>query len=271
MTWNSRGFYVGQVTMARPAPPVPQPPPRLPKLKQIPIILNNFNRLSTTKKLAGDLYSLGYANIHILDNNSTYAPLLQWYQDCPYTVKRLEANMEQLAIYNSGYINEFIKEPWIVYSDSDVELFAAIPENFISRIIEKAEKYGYTKAGLALRINDLPDNEYANHYRQWEAKYWQKQVEPDVYEADIDTTFCIIKPGQPFDYKALRLGGNLTARHVPWYVDFDGLDEEEKYYLQNSRDWSTYKRFYNSYVKNMDIIDRKKGKNPGLTGITKES
>lgn len=256
MTWNSRGFYVGQATMVLPVQPVPLPQP-LP-LKDIPIVINNFNRLTTTKKLSGDLYSLGYRNIHILDNNSTYEPLLQWYKECPYTVKMLGENMEQLAIYNSGYINQFIDKEWVVYSDSDLLLNAAIPENFVDLIIEKAQKYNYTKAGLALEINDLPDNEYANHYRWWESRYWQKQLEPDVYEAHIDTTFCIIKPGLPFDYAAIRLAGNLTARHLPWYSDFNDLDQEEKYYLQHSRDWSTYKRFYNSHISNMDIIDRKK-------------
>ncbi len=219
----------------------------------IPIILNNFNRLSTTKKLSDDLYSLGYRNIHILDNFSTYPPLLSWYDSCTYTVKRLEANLEQLSIYNSGYINEFIDCPWVVYSDSDILLNAAIPENFVDLIIKKAEKYKYTKAGLALQINDLPDNEYANHYKWWESKYWEKQLEPDVYEADIDTTFCVIKPGLPFDYKALRLAGNLTARHLPWYVDFDNLSEEEKYYLEHSKDWSTYKRFYTNHLSNTVI------------------
>lgn len=216
----------------------------------IPIILNNFNRLTTTKKLADSLYSLGYHNIHILDNLSTYPPLLDWYSSCTYTVKRLEANMEQLAIYNSGYINQFSKSPWIAYSDSDVELSAAIPENFIEILIEKAKKYGYTKAGLALRTDDLPDNDYANHYKWWEQRFWQHKLEENVYKADIDTTFCIIKPDLPFDYRAIRVAGDLTAKHIPWYVDFSDLDEEEKYYLQHSRDWSTYKRFYNAHIGN---------------------
>jgi hypothetical protein len=218
-------------------------------VKDIPIILNNYNRLSTTKKLADDLYNLGYTNIHILDNQSTYPPLLEYYKVCPYKVVLLDANMEHLAVYNSGYINNFLHLPWIVYSDPDLEVFTHIPENFIQILIDKAEKYAHNKAGLALSLDGLPDNEYANHYHNWEQRYWQKELEKDVYEAHVDTTFCIIKPGECFDYRAIRVAGNLTAKHVPWFVDFNNLDEEETYYLEHSGDWSTYKRFYSAYIK----------------------
>jgi hypothetical protein len=217
-------------------------------MSDIPVIINNFNRLSTTKKLVEDLKNLSYNNVHILDNKSSYLPLLEWYNTQPSVVKRLDDNLLQLAVYNSGYINEFIKEPWIAYTDSDIELNQDTPFGFIETLIEKAEKYDRSKAGLALRIDDLPDNEYANHYRAWEEKYWQKELEPNVYDAHIDTTFCVIKPGQPFDYAAVRVGGNMTARHVPWYADFHNLTSEEKYYLETSNGWSTYKRFYYSVI-----------------------
>lgn len=216
----------------------------------IPIVINNFNRLTTTKRLADDLHKLGYTNIHILDNNSSYGPLLEWYTVCPYTVKRLEHNQEFLAVYNSGYINEFIHLPWIVYSDCDIELNPETPIDFIAQIIGYMEKYNKMKGGLALKIDDLPRNSYTEHYRNWEARYWVNELEKDVYEAQLDTTFCVIKPGQPFDYQAIRVAGNMMAKHVPWYTDFSNLDEEEKYYLSTSSDGSSYKRFYQAYIKN---------------------
>jgi hypothetical protein len=90
---------------------------------------------------------------------------------------------------------------------------------------------------------------YAEHYREWEHRYWVNQLEPDIYDAAIDTTFCIIKPGHVFDYQAIRIAGDLTARHVPWYTDFSNMDEEEKYYLAHSSQGSSYKRFYEAYIK----------------------
>ncbi len=215
----------------------------------LPIVINNFNRLTTTKKLADDLSNLGYSNIHILDNASSFPPLLDWYSSCPYIVKRLDSNQEFLSVYNSGYINEFIKDPWIAYTDCDIELNSECPGGFIEKLIALTEKYGRTKGGLALRIDDLPNNSYTEHYRNWEARYWVNKLEDDVYDGHVDTTFCVIKPGIPFDYQAIRVAGNMTAKHVPWYTDFSNMNEEEKYYLATSSDNSSYKRFYQAYIK----------------------
>lgn len=211
----------------------------------IPIILNNFNRLSTTKKLADDLYKLGYTNIHILDNNSTYPPLLDWYKNCPYKVELLGKNHGQLAIYNSDYINNF--NGWVAYSDSDIELNVDCPKGFIETMIQGADKYKRLKAGLALRIDDLPTTRYGIYVKREEQKFWTKELEPGLYDADVDTTFSVIKVGQPFMYQALRLAGNLTARHIPWYLDYENLTPEELYIIEHSdSQFSTTKRFVDS-------------------------
>lgn len=214
-------------------------------MTDIPIILNNFNRLSTTKRLADDLYNLGYTNIHILDNNSTYPPLLEWYKECPYKVELLGRNLGQLAIYNSDYINKF--KEWVVYSDSDIELNQLTPRDFIAQMMRIAEKYGKLKVGLALKIDDLPETKYGIYIKGQEAKYWYKELACGIYDAHVDTTFSIIKVGQPFTYEAIRLGENYTARHTPWYLDYGHLSPEELYIIEHSNsEYSTTKRFVDS-------------------------
>lgn len=216
----------------------------------IPIVINNFNRLTTTRKLANDLKELGYTNIHILDNASTYPPLLEWYNICSYTVEKLTSNQEFLAVYNSGYINKFIDKHWIAYTDSDIELNNKTPANFIETLISITERYNKTKGGLALKVDDLPNNDYATHYKNWETDhFWTKPLEQDVYDACVDTTFCIIKPGLPFDYQAIRVAGDMTAKHIPWYTDFSNMNEEEKYYLSTASTNSSYRRYYEAYIK----------------------
>jgi len=214
-------------------------------MKDIPIILNNFNRLSTTKKLADDLSKLGYTNIHIIDNNSTYPPLLEWYSNCPYTVERLNSNLGQLAVYNSDYINKF--KGWVAYSDSDIELNPNTPKEFVERMTQMAEKYNKIKSGLALKIDDVPDTRYGLYAKWLESRYWKQELEPDVYSAHVDTTFSVVQVGQPFTYEAVRLAGDLTARHIPWYLDYEDLDQEEVYIIQHSNsEFSTTKRFVDS-------------------------
>lgn len=213
---------------------------------EVPIVINNFNRLTTTRDLVRDLKRLGYTNIHILDNDSKYPPLLEWYDTNPCTIKRLGANLGQLAIYNSGYINEF--KGWVAYTDSDIELNPETPRDFIQILIEAAEDCNKLKAGLALRLGDLPNTEYAQYAKYWEQRYWEVKLKKDIYDANVDTTFCVIQVGQPFTYDAVRVAGKFTARHIPWYLNYDNLSEEEQYIINHSNsEFSTTKRYVDSH------------------------
>mgnify|MGYP002241251986 FL=1 len=69
--------------------------------KEIPIIINNFNRLTTLRLLTETLTACGYTNIYILDNASTYPPLLEYYKTCPFTVFHLNQNLGFKALWES--------------------------------------------------------------------------------------------------------------------------------------------------------------------------
>lgn len=216
----------------------------------IPIIINNCNRLTYTKNLVEQLQHLGYEEIYILDNGSTYEPLLEWYKSNPHlNVERLE-NIGHLALYSSGVINKFKKYPWVVYTDSDIELNSKTPRGFIERMVEIGESLGYNKVGLALKIEDLPDTLYGRVVKRHEQQFWNEEIRPNIYRADVDTTFCVLRPSQRYGYKALRIGGDYTARHLPWYSDFQNLTDEEKYYIEHAAEWSSYKRFYETIKLN---------------------
>ncbi|HWA33283.1 MAG TPA: hypothetical protein VG737_04090, partial [Cyclobacteriaceae bacterium] len=58
----------------------------------IPIIINNFNRLTFPVLLIQFLEKCGYNKIVILDNYSTYPPLLEYYRTCPHEVIRSKRN-----------------------------------------------------------------------------------------------------------------------------------------------------------------------------------
>ncbi|MCJ7820714.1 MAG: hypothetical protein MUP53_05890 [Bacteroidales bacterium] len=85
-------------------------PPKNCDYKQIPIIINNFNRLESMKLLISALEDRGYMNIYIIDNLSTYPPLLEFYKSCPYTVFRLEKNIGSNAFWLSGICKHFYGE-----------------------------------------------------------------------------------------------------------------------------------------------------------------
>ena len=148
---------------------------------------------------------------------------------------RLDENVGHLSLWKAGICRQF-RNQWYVYTDSDVVPGDRCPEDFIERLYKLAEKYKAVKAGLAIAIDDLPDC-YAQRedVAHWESDWWKNELEPDVYEADIDTTFALYRPnfkgGSGKTGRRIRVAGDMTARHLPWYVDSENPDEEEQYYI----------------------------------------
>jgi hypothetical protein len=49
------------------------------------------------------------------------------------------------------------------------------------------------KAGLGLRMGDLPDcYSLKADVIAWESQFWEAEIAPGVFRADVDTTFCIL-------------------------------------------------------------------------------
>ncbi len=213
-------------------------------LKEIPIIINNFNRLTFLRMQIESLEKRGYRNICIIDNASTYPPLLEYYKSTPHTVFRLEKNMGYLALWESGIHKKF-RNRFFVYTDPDVVPADECPDDFMEHFYKLLTRYkGAIKAGFGLKIDDLPAcYSHRQEVIDWERQFWKEELEKDVYKADIDTTFALYKPGIKHRLRGLkkdgsynvgyhiRTGGIYTARHMPWYNDDSHPDEEEKYYI----------------------------------------
>lgn len=203
---------------------------------QIPIIINNYNRLEYPLQLIEALELLGYRNLYIIDNKSTYPPLLEYYDRCPYRVFRLDENVGHLSLWKTGIYKKF-RNQWFIYTDSDIVPGRNCPADFAERLYRLAMKYGALKVGFALHIDDLPDcYENKNRVVAWERLFWENPVEPDVYEAEIDTTFALYRPNiqqRGIDHGLnLRVGGDMAAHHLPWYVDSAHPSEEELNYIR---------------------------------------
>ena len=49
-------------------------------MKDIPIVILNRDRFYPLKDLINSLHQRNYTNITVIDNGSTFKPLLEWYQ-----------------------------------------------------------------------------------------------------------------------------------------------------------------------------------------------
>lgn len=222
--------------------------------RKVPVVINNINRLSMMKRLIESLEIRGYSNIYIIDNGSTFPPLLDWYRTCSYPVFFLNRNVGHLAVWETG-IYKMFTDSYFAYTDSDVEIHPDCPDDFMERFINLLKKYPKAlKAGFSICINDLPD--CFDNKRQvvsWESQFWQEELEKGAFKAPIDTTFAVYKPffkGEIIDFKGtyIRTDFPYSIRHLPWYADSGNLSEEDRYYLthiKTSTHWSEIE------VKNM--------------------
>lgn len=216
---------------------------RIKEPKDIPVIINNFNRLRCLKHLISWLENSGMTNIHIIDNASTYQPLLSFYEKCKYKVYLLGRNVGFQALWQTPIFAKF-QTDFYIYTDPDILPSENCPLDTVNYFLQLLQKYPQAdKVGFGLLINDLP-----SHYPlkdkviKWESKFWEHPLEPEVYQAPIDTTFALYKPNVKggSELNAIRTGGNYVARHLDWYINPDNLSEEEKYYLEYSNKSSSW-------------------------------
>ena len=208
--------------------------------KRIPIIINNFNRLDYLKQLISSLTARGYENIYIIDNDSTYPPLLEYYDTCGFEVFRLKENVGYLALWKTEIYGRF-KKSYYVYTDSDMRICDGCPDDFMTRFLSIINKYPLSqKVGFGLLIDDLPDSfKNKQNVIEHESRFWKDEVEEGVYAAEIDTTFALYRPfcsGKADKYqKTYRTGTPYLIHHLPWYVDSENMTNEEQYYVRNVR------------------------------------
>lgn len=206
--------------------------------KHIPIIINNYNRLTTLSLLISSLEERGYKNIFIIDNASTYPPLLKYYERCPYTVFRLKDNVGYLALWKTDIHKRFIGN-YYVYTDSDIVPSKECPDDFLTyfRDVLKRHKYA-TKVGFGLKIDDLPDHYDLKHsVIEWESEFWKYEIEKNLFRSPIDTTFALYRPyarkNANWYIEQYRTGGKYVAHHMPWYNNSEDLSLEEQYYMRS--------------------------------------
>jgi len=211
--------------------------------KNIPIFINTRDRFSCVNHLIDWLSKNGYTNIVIIDNASTYPILVEFLKECPYPVIRLKKNLGHTALWMIKAIRPIIRKEWFVYTDPDVVPIETCPSDVITHFYKILNRHPeYVKVGLGLLLNDIPDHYHLKRsVITWESNLYGREIEPEVFEADVDTTFALYRPKVSYTVApALRTLGNYQARHLPWYIDSEHIDEEEQYYRNHAIQYITH-------------------------------
>jgi hypothetical protein len=203
----------------------------------IPIFINCRDRLTPLLQLLAYLERAGAANVHLVDNASTYPPLLDFYSRTSHRVIRLEQNLGHKALWQGAVLEQAGVDGRFVLSDPDVVPIEECPLDAIEYFAEMLDRYPRRpKVGFGLKVDDLPAHfRHKQEVIDWEAHFWQKPLAPGLYEAQIDTTFALYRAPGKHAYSAIRTGHPYLARHTTWYLDSDDLSDEERYYRDRAR------------------------------------
>jgi hypothetical protein len=208
----------------------------------IPIIIICYNNYKYVKNTIEQIRRINfdyYKNILILNNNSNCLNTINFLNNIDVKIiNNSNNNGPWISHYQNKEIYEIMPNKFIL-TDPDLMLNKNIPKNFIEILSELSDKYETSKIGFALDISE-PDKFFNNpnyHKSQtifeWENNhFWKNKINNDIYDLykdGIDTTFCLINKNYMYKNYHIRIAGNFTAKHLPWYVENEIYNVYENY------------------------------------------
>ena len=209
-----------------------------PDFKSVPIVVICRDRLTPLLELLHWLDDAGYRRVLLVDNGSTYQPLVEFLDTTEAEVVRVDANFGHIAPWRPEVRARLDPNSPFVVTDCDVVPDASCPPDVVEHLAGLLLRYaGVVKAGLGLRLDDLPESySLKSDVRTWESQFWETEIAPGVFRAPVDTTFALCRSpadGHLLD-PALRTGPPYVGRHLPWYADTAQPTDEDRYYLDHA-------------------------------------
>lgn len=234
----------------------------------VKVFINNFNLLTWPRAMATKLAAQGH-NVTLVDNASTYRPLLTWYERCPHNVCYLSKNYGHTGAWQAVQqkLTGAGKEDFVV-TDPDLDL-SLLPPDWEDVLREGLGRFpDVDKVGLALLEDRIPCENPAwelDDFKSWPAgdhpERWSEKLVTQgrwckYYQYPVDTTFALYRAGSPYHIGGVRAGHPYAVRHLPWHIvphdylmpDSDPralripLDDELFYYYKTANDSSTTKK-----------------------------
>lgn len=221
--------------------------------KKIPIFIISFNQLSSLEKLIDVLQKNGHERIIIIDNNSTFEPLVEYLDQISprVLVYKLAQNYGHRVFWKCADLFAEYFKGYYVLTDPDIIPAKDCPPDFVQKFKQILDRNpDIDKVGFSLSIDNIPEsNPKRSEIRDWEKKYWEVVDKEGNYIAEIDTTFALYRPGRPFiSYKGIRTKPPYIAVHEGWNIDSERLSPEQEHYRRTA----TSSASWNAFLKSKD-------------------
>jgi len=189
------------------------------------------DRLTDLEVLVEWLEKAGQDRITFLDNDSTWPPLLEYLEETPHKVVRFGRNLGPHCLWHWE-----VPDEWFVYTDPDVVPHEDCPEDAVDHLRSLLDIYDVPKAGLGIHVDDVPPVGLL----RWEHELHNKaRWKGSAFDAPVDTTFALYRPGASQGLQAVRSGPPYEVRHMPWYRR-DKISEEDLHYFRRASGASTW-------------------------------
>ena len=222
---------------------------------EVPVLIISYNNGVYVENIVRQFSKFNIKPI-VIDNNSSDEETIRTLEHLAKDGLTYVAFSKNNFGHFAGFIDSIYKllPNNFAYTDPDLQLNEDLPLNFIEELIQLTKKFQVYKAGFALSLLDneriinntlkishtKPFN-YKKDFsvRQYESKYWRfpvKNTKLEAHYAPIDTTFAIYNKDnyQGDFYDGIRVAGEYSAIHLPWFPERDIMNEQQKQAYLNS-------------------------------------
>jgi hypothetical protein len=217
--------------------------------RDIAIFVTNKNRLDVGFRDQINWWlETGMTDITVLDNGSTYPPLLKFYEEIKGRVRVIFipnlGERAPWAFWDLGYRDQF-EDRHVIVNDSDCCPDKDCPKDLIPKMFDVLEAYpDCKKVSAGLRIDNLPEHfKFRDKAIDEDKENWRHRVEPEIpglprlFHSHTDTSLTIYRNSKTVLWNDMQFRTDFpyVCKHYPWYTDSRPLHatEEERYYTKH--------------------------------------
>lgn len=201
--------------------------------------------------MLSELERMSFDPVVILDNGSTYPPLLEWFDtECPVQVVYMPENYGKYAPFKLN-LTEWTTHHHFAVSDPDLDI-SGVPDDLCEVLLSGFEKFPtITKMGLGIEYRDIPtDTVLGQQAIEFEKSRWvQARFRRGGFwrRCLIDSTMYLQRTiHREHHYQGLATSHPYVCQHLDWYRTEEDIwqDEEYRYYVESIKtgklvsDWS---------------------------------
>ena len=235
-----------------------EPAPAIHRGPRVPVVIPAFENPSDIRAMVGQLDRLDGVVPWVVDNGSISDEMRACLDEMSAQahIFRLGENLGPHFGVFEGCVWDALPEVFCV-TDADLAFHPAMPRDAVAQLRAAMKRFGMAKAGLALDISHrsgLRDETFRIAGRDWTIRDWEQKFWTDplgetpggdsIFRANLDTTFAVYDR-RKLDlttgfFKAIRIAGRFTARHLPWHDGEGRMGAEELARYRESQRHSFY-------------------------------